>query len=352
MPQPTTHYLVAKNSIPKNDWENWWYPYKQYIGLGSSAPDLFYLSIIKGKNLSDISDLIHHEKSYDIFCELINIAKLSRINGAEKTVPEKQLSFAFGFYCHVITDCIFHPYVYRNTQDHWNTKNSSKENLHKAEEFCIDCGIYEQIEGTNISLNNTTIECPGEDDDLLDYPIVTAFYEGLHKTYNITYDININSKFHPINLAYNAFSDIAPLLFKGEKIMSVLNPLNMFSPDIISQYNQYKDITNFYNTPYNVFGLPQYTKHELFNMATTACTEIYNLIIEFWKNNSITDSKEFFKNFNDVNFLNTNYNLDTGLPCKYNTEKLMQIECKEHFSQHIDELTACYKKLYNKRNLL
>ena len=165
MPQPATHYWVVRTAIPQNDtkgkinfWETWWDPYKSYFGLGTAAPDLFYFPLMPGVKVScddfywdGIADLIHHSRSYDIFCSLLDYAKKNKKYSIENA--NKQFAFAFGYYCHVITDCIFHPYVYQSTADHWAKKVYSKkedslefehELAHKYQEFLIDEGIYEE----------------------------------------------------------------------------------------------------------------------------------------------------------------------------------------------------------------
>lgn len=46
MPQPATHYLIARGSIPEDHHKTWWDIYKPEFALGSSAPDLFYFPTI------------------------------------------------------------------------------------------------------------------------------------------------------------------------------------------------------------------------------------------------------------------------------------------------------------------
>lgn len=88
MPQPLTHYLVLRRAIPEKYWSSWWIPeYKNYFALGTAAPDIFYFPTVPKivKNIRDdiawneIANPLHSNGSYDLFCTLLDVAKLSKI---------------------------------------------------------------------------------------------------------------------------------------------------------------------------------------------------------------------------------------------------------------------------------
>lgn len=229
MPQPTTHYLVVRRAIPKEHWNAWWDKYKPYFGLGSSAPDLFYFPSVENvirkifstpTYTSELSNLLHEDRSYDMFCTLLSMAKESRLNLAETDVAEKQFAFSFGFYTHVVADCVFHPYVYRNTGDHWATEDFNCETEHKIEEFKIDRGIHRMVRKRNQTIGTTDWKCHGQSDTLLDYAIADLLNKALLKTYpqNFTSKTSISNNKHPIQAAYQALNKLIPYLFSGQKV--------------------------------------------------------------------------------------------------------------------------------------
>jgi len=134
MPQPSTHYLVAQNALMAEALPLW-NSFGQYLGFGSFGPDLFYL------NDGKISDIIHGDNSFDYFCAMLNFIKENYVAGTEN---EKKLkSFAYGWYSHVVTDCVIHPYVYRKTRDNWKTHPEITFTAHKLFEAFIDIKIQD-----------------------------------------------------------------------------------------------------------------------------------------------------------------------------------------------------------------
>lgn len=112
---------------------------------------------------------------------------------SDKTVAEKAeqlLAFTFGFYCHVVADCIFHPYVYRSSNDDWATGAGSflsnpEENIaeytHKYQEFLIDAGVKETY---HLKFDKDDWACPEKSNNkLLDFVVADKFYSVLVKMY-------------------------------------------------------------------------------------------------------------------------------------------------------------------------
>ena len=130
-----------------------------------------------------IADIMHSTRSFDFFCNLMNAAKKSQLDPSIDTeIANRQFAFAFGFYCHVITDCIFHPYVYRSSEDHWSAKagefkdnplEAIREYQHKYQEFLIDKGTCETF---NLKFNRISWSCPdANNSELLDMNIAKIF---------------------------------------------------------------------------------------------------------------------------------------------------------------------------------
>ena len=346
MPQPTTHYLVIRRAIPKEHWANWWDQYKPYFGLGSSAPDLFYFPRISlGNNYcSDLSDTMHSESSYDLFCTMLDIAK-SNYPG-DPLAAEKQFAFSVGMYAHVVTDCIFHPYVYRSTNDHWNTKNFLNELKHKKEEFRIDRGVHRKIRGNAQEVGTTEWKCPGETVDLLEFAIVDQFNQALETIYPLQFnsDHSVSDTDHPIQQAYHSLDSEIPYLLNGEKMFL------WGSAKIITPSEDDLD-DHFFTRSYPSFpGLDPYTPEDLFNFSCATCRNVFKKSLEFLQDNQASSSGKFFSNHRSDYLGVGNWNLDTGLPCEYNNDPLMLQECPEHYLYKVDQLKnqyAVFSQLYN-----
>lgn len=351
MPQPTAHYLVARRSIPKEHWKEWWDKYKPYFGLGSSAPDLFYFPSIMRQIMSHssytgkLSDVIHSEGSYDLFCTILSMSKESLLNGSGEGVAEKQFAFSFGFYSHVVTDCVFHPYVYRHSGDHWATTNYRAEGKHKMEEFQIDRGIHRKIRGNDLEIGTTDWKCPGQSENLLNYSIAYLFNTALLKIYpeHFRPEQDISNENHPIQAAYKELNQKIPFLFAGQKIYlwgkrEALNTSNI------------KEELHFFTKEYTLPELPNYTPQDLFNFSCVACRDIFLKSLDFFNNPSFKSASDYFRQYR-ANYLGMdNWNLDTGLPCKYNNNEMMLKECPEHYLYKTDELVQNYsvlQELYN-----
>ena len=343
MPQPATHYLVTRRAIPQEYWGIWWDKYKPYFGLGSSAPDLFYFPLMPNiKNISkeiawsELADPMHSSKSYDMFCTLLDVAKNNKT--ANLLSSEKQFAFAFGYYCHVITDCIFHPYVYRSTNDHWSTKNYMNEAKHKMQEYIIDTGVFNKYYDKQ-KFSRLQWECNEGSQPLLDYSIAEQFNDALQTNYSDCYPLtsDITSEYHPIQQAYSALVQSIPTLFTGKTIY-------LFGANRIIDARKFNNDAQlrFFISPYpNCDSLDRHTPEELFDFSASTCRKVFGASIQFW-NSSSTDSKNYFIQ-HQTHYLNAgNWNLDTGLPSHYNNYVAMREENDDHFLFKADELKMTY----------
>ena len=345
MPQPATHYLVVRRAIPREHWANWWDKYKPYFGLGSSAPDLFYFPKMPAKNIredlswEELANPMHSIRSYDMFCTLLSKAKCNMKNGA--SAPEKQFAFSFGYYCHVVTDCIFHPYVYRSTGDHWSSIDFSNELLHKQQEFFIDTGIFHKFYDKQNFLR-IQWECKDADTVQLDRSIATLLHDALQEVYPDCYPISSDATSidHPIQQAYSAMLQALPTLFEGVEIHLWGQRKVINTRSILSEKQD-----SFFVEPYpNCPSLDSYTPEELFNFASCACRQIFRAALSFWESDALS-AREFLKS-KSVHYIDAgNWNLDTGLPCQYNNYSMMRTEEPEHYSFKSDELRNIYNTL-------
>lgn len=346
MPQPATHYLVTRRSIPTEHQSSWWDEYKPYFGLGSSAPDLFYFPLMPFLNnvsedysWENIADPMHSSKSYDMFCTLLDIAKANK--ASFESIAKKQFAFSFGYYCHVITDCIFHPYVYRSTGDHWSTKDRKNEIGHKLQEYYIDTGIFNKYYlKTNASRMQWS--CSEKGSALLEFDIASLFHEAMQINYTDSYPnkCSIEQPDHPIQQAYLALIQSIPILFEDTKLM-LFGKREIFTLRDIGTHGQDK----FFVSPYpNCGSLINYSPKDLFDFASVACRKLFTIALAYWNSNS-TNAKLFFEN-NPSHYLNSgNWNLDTGLPCRYNNYTIMRNENHEHYAFCIPELKQVYSIL-------
>lgn len=350
VPQPATHYLVMRRAIPREYWISWWDQYKPYFGLGSSAPDLFYFPLMP-KSIpinSDIAwdataNLLHSCRSYDMFCLLLAKAKqYKRVNGLD---AEKQFSFAIGYYCHVITDCIFHPYVYRSSGDHWSTSDFSHELLHKAQELAIDNGVFRRYYNKSQNFAHIQWQCNDPaDEKLLEIAIASLLHESLQEIYPDCYPVSVevNNPEHPIQQAYSALIQSITTLFEGTEVHLFGMRLTLNSSDI-----RLKLYSNFFFSPYpNCPTLDSYTPEELFNFSSVASRKVFITALGFWESD-IASAKEYFQvHPAQAHYLNSgNWNLDTGLPCQYNNYRQMRDESTAHYAFKCNELKAIYRIL-------
>lgn len=352
MPQPATHYLVTRRAIPQMYWKTWWDEYKSYFGLGSSAPDLFYFPLIPGvKNIrkdlawEDIANPMHSSKSYDMFCSLLDFAKTNK--KSNQTASQKQFAFAVGYYCHVVADCIFHPYVYRSTGDYWCSADFSNEIKHKLQELFIDTGIYHKYYGVQ---NFSRIEwrCNNSDNDLLDYELALVLHQAMLINYADCYPDgdDITRITHPIQQAYLALQQSIPVLFSGKEI-NLFGKRSVFNTKEINVAGQIR----FFSEPFPHCGaLNRIAPETLFDLSSFACQKIFLTALSYWESSDLF-AKDYFKE-HPTHYLGVgNWNLDTGLPSQYNNYSIMRETNEKQYMFCVDELIQTLVVLEAEYNL-
>ena len=240
MPQPITHYLITRRAVPERYWnEYWWekkenFDFRPYFGTGSASPDFFYLDVkenkslnskitlyeyllqsdidnddsIKIKSSTELSNAIHGDKTFDMFCYMLDIAKQNKKDNLLKA--KKQFCFALGFYSHVIADCVIHPYVYRNTKDHWATSSFIHESKHKIFEARLDKGCDAWIRHDNNIKSNFKSEDYNWDckeNVIKNWSITDNIDKDIWDLFDESLKANFKEELYPRNTNYNSRND-------------------------------------------------------------------------------------------------------------------------------------------------
>ncbi len=356
MPQPITHYLVIEEAL-RNAAPEIWAEKGNFAGFGSFGPDLFYVKdvILSKFNPADdyefLSDGLHAEKSFDFLCTMLDIAKTAvRVN---REAAEKQLAYVLGYYAHVITDCVIHPYIYRHTHDHWKYHKPEKNyNAHKRTEALIDCHILNEKGKKDSPPNSYAVSCKDDvNDDLLDMDIAGMLADALIKVYIAILHqdflaADIKKANHPIHDSYKGFRHIVDTTYTAQNILYDLR--GHFSGNKLLQKLTAADIAaaDELHGPWLPNGLSNkliYSVSDLFAMAVTAVTQFIGLTLKFWSSDGI-DAKKFFLQ-NPALYQDDNWNLDTGLPTRYNSDPTNLVIDDSRFDFGIDILAANYTNL-------
>lgn len=337
MSQPLTHYLVTRRAIPEEYRGDWWDKYKPYFGLGSSAPDLFYFPLVPVvKNIREdidwasIANPLHSAKSYDMFCSLLHSAKKQKLEVGAKA--EKLFAFAVGYYCHVITDCVFHPYVYRSTGDYWHTVSEIPELKHKKQEYFIDTAIFEKYYPSH-DLSRIQWQCNEGMGELLDFDIARLFNQAMLINYADCYspELEVETKEHPIQQAYSAMAQSIIALFEGKEIHLFGSRITYNVRDFLDEKQERFFISSYPNCE----TLNSYTPEDLFNFSSSACRKLFRNALGFWESGE-TDAQAYFGKHPSHYINSGNWNLDTGLPTRYNNDTAMRDASSKQYSYMAD----------------
>ena len=160
---------------------------------------------------------------------------LSGCSEGNPSAINKTKAYAYGYYSHVVTDVVFHPFIYRITDDHWKLHDITDNLLnHKKLEARIDSYIIHKYRGTNpfgFKYYKRIVCSQEEDDNLLDKDIFlmlkqclkanyvqiinqdfaeTNFYTNYHELFEQESD---DSADHPIHNAYADFIQSMSILY-------------------------------------------------------------------------------------------------------------------------------------------
>lgn len=405
MPQPFTHYISAMSamkSLPDQArGREFWDKYKNFITFGTFSPDLFYtknLSLVakyimphapafikfipvswvpntftlidsvlafsswlmipvksiywfvlrkvfkkkKEYEWSLIAERTHNHHSFNSFICMINTAKQSKV---EKNLDsEKQLAFGMGFYAHVITDAIYHPLIYRNAKDHWNTKEFDPEKLHKWLELQIDRWLSNYTFGVEPDASKISWQCSGDQETTLDSSIRQLLESCLMSHYRGA----VSPEFHASDIddAYaNYYKYVAGLAYSGKYVTHWGRGAIVYGEGItpnsvgdlfLQKYRLKLELDNDVIDA-SVFDLANITKNCL--------NQTFEAVFAFWDSTK-TDARSFFiEHYPQLRYLHEDWNLDTGLPAYLNEESIIQDGRGElHYKAFADVLIENYRR--------
>ncbi|GEM_PF-2303642 len=374
MPQPITHYLVCEKSF-KNILPGLWHEYQGYAGLGSYGPDFFYSKgmvteeyfIRVRKSISQIrenvaasnykyvelSDLLHWEGSKDFFCYMLDSIKL---NFSNVSTRNKLKTFAYGYYSHVVTDCIFHPFIYRQSRDHWITHPAENYREHKVIETLIDLFLLDREKELNRNYQfNPQTECAAkENTNMLDKDLANLINIGLRNIYSDKMELlksfdfcDTTANHHPLHATYNAL--LGYNLYEIGKIH-----LKSSVPEGQKTVREWSraEFERVIPQGMNGFGYSPnqpllYSYLDLYTFSVMVTEKIISESEQFFAN-SINSSSAFFKE-SRVPFLKENYCLDTGLLSEQNS--LQENQAAYHLTRFgfgIEALTDIFESIATK----
>lgn len=345
MPQSVTHYLVCEAAfqsvLPKL-----WHSYANFAGFGCFGPDLFYISdIFKneiGHNHSypEVADAIHWNAAFDCFSAMLDYIKA---NNGDSVKFNKMKAFAYGFCSHVVTDCIFHPYVYRATGDHWLDHPATDYDKHKHLEALMDSYLLDKKMKRSPGYRfNPQVKCGrAENEELLDEDVYSVFKHGLITAYPA--HIPGNSAAGEIDPLYEAYENYARTLGLDLFLIGRLtwDPVNREMIPPIENWNQ-TDIAlmNENRSPWLQLDSNidlTYSVLDLYHCAVRAVKGI------LWASEKYLNQNDNRKPWNT--FYADNYNLDTGLPCSLNDDPVNRCPENVRFNIGIDRLIHIYSTL-------
>ncbi|CVK21737.1 zinc dependent phospholipase C family protein [Sporomusa sphaeroides] len=360
MPQPLTHFFVASDGTQRV-FPDLWNEYSNVIALGSFGPDLFYvkdlisnriLNMSMSNEWEALSDAFHRCNSFTLFTWLLNNIK-SRHND---NYSEQRLlkAFAYGYYSHVVTDCLIHPFVYRTTQDHW-TLHSPESNYkaHKELETQIDNILLLRKTDYKLSRFDPVFGLQDKDDnDKLHMTLAILLNEGIKASYSQDIDwdyyfgrYNINSDNHPIHDAYKDYE--AEINFTKQGIKLIRKNINGFitgniqitesdSPHIFNSERK-RWFASSSNDQLN------FSVDDLYEMAVTTTSDVITASERFFSSCS-ENSMDFFLNEETITaYLKNDFNLDTGLPSSNNqNQSLLSQDANTRYAFGVEQLHQLY----------
>ncbi|HWR40003.1 MAG TPA: zinc dependent phospholipase C family protein [Patescibacteria group bacterium] len=358
MPQPITHYLVIEEALTDAA-RNLWEKYRNFAAFGSFGPDLFYVKDVllarfdPKQNYEALSDALHGDGSFDLFCALLDQAKDNQRRDPE--AAGKQLAFALGYYSHVLTDCILHPYVYRRTQDHWKYHVPKEDyTAHKKLEAMIDCHILKEKHRKEAVPDASAVRCRQENNgDLLDMDIASVLNNALKTVYSAVLSadfqtLDINQPEHPIHAAYHDFHHIVGTTYAAQNILCGLREY-FAGLDMLKQLNaadiQARNVSKGPWRPNGDSAELTYSSSELFAMAVWATKQVASIALAFWTGDPGSGNAQSVFRQNGIAYLRENWNLDTGLPARFNADPAIFDRGEQRYNVGVDVLRDVYAGL-------
>ncbi|MBI1935367.1 hypothetical protein HYS31_02905 [Candidatus Woesearchaeota archaeon] len=348
----------------------------------SQGPDsLYYYGTLPWrKEYEQAANVTHWDGSLDCFCHMLDHTKKSNPSIRKHDVSDGALRAyqalaeeAYFWYSHAIVDMIVHPTVYRISNDHWVKHPKKRVRAHKKLESIMDTFLLkEKMDVSPHQLKFGELICNSGLDpasfELLNVGMSMAYgvpdpKTGITRLESIAKDIaNVNlnyfelfgkfhdSREHPFYKAYEMLAKYSFIPFhipskfdnffglRGvipkdnldkleERIMTTHYWNDMFFHVLKSQElkNSFQRIPNsrdnrFFDNESQL--LPRYTVLELFDLAVKATRMVIQAGEAFFASD-YKSSREFFREkAKGVVYLDENYNMDTGLPSRFNADLL------------------------------
>ncbi|MDR7866515.1 MAG: zinc dependent phospholipase C family protein [Sporomusaceae bacterium] len=328
-----THYLVCKDAIKRLD-PIFWREYSNFVGFGSFGPDLFYVKdvfiskAIKSFSYKKVSDEMHWDGTLDCFCAMLDYIKAS---AAPADVIGKMKAFAYGFYGHVVTDCVFHPFVYRSTCDHWRNHPEDEYKDHKNFEGMVDSYIFATKKNADPDFAlDVAVGCgAGNNHDMLDPDIADLYMAGIRAAYSGKLDFEalfmkreFSDEKHPIHKAYEDFAK----LIGGDFYAVGKIHYNFMALEPVKPYEEWEaaHIARMNEAQKPWFPAPGndrlfYSALGLYNYTVKAVETVFSAGEAYFGQNEAS-AKEFLCQ-QAFPYFTENYNLDTGLPASLNGDE-------------------------------
>ncbi len=343
MCQPITHFLVAKKGLEHLPMVQ---GYDSQLAFGSFGPDLFYLSSAYKQN----ADIIHASGSFAAFCTMLDVAKNTLSYNEES--GRKQLTFALGFYAHVIADCVFHPYVYRSSLDHWAKHDPYFELIHKKLEASIDQIIQEEIIGGQIAIPDPSLCLDGS--GLLHQDIAYLFHQGLVGAYPDSISVDLSGYGtedvnHPLQAAYRNYCNMPGTLYGIHNILLGIERIaEGVLPEKVEQHfieeERQRHCQRSSWPPIDVVSSFTYNHIDMFNMAVNGVQAMGNAVQNFLLDSGGMEAVDFLRGQNYL-YLDQDWNLDTGLPSSENQNGQLMGEGHNRFEYGAITLEQMYSRL-------
>lgn len=366
MPGPITHFLVMQEACPPEIWQM----HRKFAGSATFGPDLFYTKGLplhfrgltrmlgsKDKDYAKASDIMHWEGSLDYYCCMLDYIKTS-IGTEDKEKIDRLKAYAYGYYSHVVTDAVFHPFIYRHTRDHWERHFTPEDftqtyNSHKGEETLTDAFLAGRM-GTNpYALRyQDKVDCgrtlDGAIFSLLHHSLGKIYGGGIFDSYGIDYQKffgqDPRDPHHPIRDAHRDYIDSFKELYRiGRVIPQWLHPL---VPVKNLNVEQLREIDPYPRKKWygNHEIMPDYSVPELFEFAIKATKMVINASERFFSSDAKSSREFFSQHAQDVVFLEDNYNFDIGYLSRENAA-IKGMRQSELFNHRLDWLGKNYRTI-------
>lgn len=329
MPQPIAHNFVCEQAISESPLaRGFWESYGNFAGFGSFSPDLFYIEeVTAGKAAyGHAADDIHKDGTLDCYCIMLDAIKRLTAPPAQR---DKVKAFAYGFYAHVVTDSIFHPFVYRTSGDNWVTHPEDPYAEHKTLESRIDNYLIAlRMETDPAYTISISANCNVHLSEDLDHGVHDVFRDALVDTYangrmnSYVYNrLDKPREENPVQKGYRGYfvangSDFIYLRRFHKNMMSwehVL-PLGEWSDNDL-------DAMNTAHRPWSTApgnASLNYSVRELFDKAVAVVGQVIE-VSEAFLASQAPSSRDVLQASN-VRYLQENMNIDTGLPASLNND--------------------------------